>query len=106
MKHFAFINTPSVELERPPAAAAVISACAKSVGWTCDQFDFNLYLNHAVDLDTWQELEQYWRCKRLELTAVTKQKLTQVLDDFVDNIVSTNPDMVGGDVYLPTIVPL
>jgi radical SAM superfamily enzyme YgiQ (UPF0313 family) len=99
MKHFAFINIPSVELERPPAAAAVISACAKSVGWSCDQFDFNLYLNHAVDSDTWQELEQYWRCKRLELTPATKQKLDQVLGDFLDTVVSTNPDMVGVTVF-------
>ena len=99
MKHFAFINTPSVELERPPAAAAVISACAKSVGWTCDQFDFNLYLNHAVDSATWQELEQYWRCKRLELTDATQQRLDEVLSDFVDSVVATNPDMVGVTVF-------
>jgi hypothetical protein len=99
MKHFAFINTPSVELERPPAAAAVISACAKSAGWTCDQFDFNLYLNHAVDSATWQELEQYWRCKRLELSHLTRQKLDQALDDFINDVVATSPDMVGVTVF-------
>ena len=99
MKHFAFINTPSVELERPPAAAAVISACAKAAGWTCDQFDFNLYLNHAVEPVVWQELEEYWRCKRLELSAVTQAKLDEVLNDFIDSVVITKPDMIGITVF-------
>ena len=99
MKHFAFINTPSVELERPPAAAAVISACAKSVGWTCDQFDFNLHLNHVVDPATWQELEQYWRCKKLALTPETTAKLNLVLSDFIDSVVATKPDMIGITVF-------
>jgi hypothetical protein len=99
MKRFAFINTPSVELERPPAAAAVIAACVKSQGWLCDQFDFNLYLNHAVDQDTWRELEEFWRCKRLELTAPTQEKLDQVLESFINDVLSDDPDMIGVTVF-------
>lgn len=99
MKKFAFINTPSVELERPPAAAAVISACVKKVGWDCDQFDFNLYLNNTVDSETWQELEQYWRCKRLTLTDGTAKILKDTLEKFIDQVIAVNPDMVGVTVF-------
>jgi len=99
MKKFAFINTPSVELERPPAAAAVISACVKSQGWQCSQFDFNLYLNHAVDQSIWRELEEFWRCKKLELTASTQEKLDQVMESFIDQVLASDPDMIGVTVF-------
>jgi hypothetical protein len=99
MKKFVFINTPSVELERPPAAAAVIASCVKSVGWECEQFDFNLYLNQMVDANTWKELEEYWRCKKLELSEVTRQILDRTLDQFIQNVVDTSPDMVGVTIF-------
>lgn len=99
MKRLAFINTPSVELERPPAAAAAIAACARSAGWHCDQFDFNLYLNHAVDSDIWQEIEQYWRCKRLELSDPVQKTLNEVLQSFLDDVLASKPDMIGVTVF-------
>lgn len=99
MKTLAFINTPSVELERPPAAAAVIASCAKSVGWQCEQFDFNLYLNCETDAHTWNELEHYWRCKRLSLTAPVQKRFDELLQTFLDQVLANHPDMIGVTVF-------
>ena len=99
MKKFVFINIPSQELERPPAAAAAISACVRHVGWDCKVFDFNLYLNKNVDSDTWVALEQFWRCKSLELTPEINSKLQEVIDNFIVQIKEYNPDMIGISVF-------
>lgn len=96
---FAFVTLPSTELERPPAAAAVISACVRKAGWDCKIFDFNLYLNKAVDTATWTTLESYWRCKSLELDADTKNILDKVLESFIDLIKQYNPDMLGVSIF-------
>lgn len=99
MKRLALINIPSQELERPPAAAAALSACARNVGWDCKIFDFNLFLNSNVDTVTWRELEQYWRCKILSLPDSTKQKLDAVTDKFLNTIREFDPEMVGLSVF-------
>jgi len=99
MKKFAFVTLPSTELERPPAAAAALSACAKKVGWQCEIFDFNLYLNLRVDNQTWIELEEYWRCKRLALSEQTQTQLDQVTEEFIKTIKQYQPDMIGVSVF-------
>jgi radical SAM superfamily enzyme YgiQ (UPF0313 family) len=96
---FAFINTPSQELERPPAAAAAISACAKDVGWDAKVFDFNLYLNDNLPSDTWSTVEEYWRCKRLELEPSIKAELYRHIDLFLAQIKEYQPDMIGVTVF-------
>lgn len=99
MKRFAFINVPSQELERPPAAAAAISACVRSAGWECNVYDFNLFLHSNVNTEEWIELEQYWRCKKFNLEPATQNTLDEVINKFLDSIVEFNPDMVGLSVF-------
>lgn len=99
MKRLAFVTLPSTELERPPAAAAALSACARAVGWHCEIFDFNLWLNANVSNEVWIELEEYWRCKRLALSDTTEQELQRVTDEFLQQIKQYKPDMVGVSVF-------
>lgn len=99
MKRLAFISLPSTELERPPAAAAALSACAKKVNWNCENFDFNLFLNLNVNNDVWVKLEQYWRCKALELDNDTESELLRVIDLFFKQIKDYDPDMIGVSVF-------
>lgn len=99
MKKFAFINIPSQELERPPAAAASLSACIKHVGWDCRVFDFNLFLNSSVTGEVWSKLEEYWRCKLLTLDQETQDNLDRVIDLFLDQVSEYQPDMVGLSVF-------
>ena len=96
---FAFISIPSQELERPPAAAAAISACVRKAGWDCEVFDFNLYLNKSVDTATWVKLESYWRCKTLELDADVKETLDTVINSFIEHIREYQPDMLGLSIF-------
>lgn len=99
MNRFAFINIPSQELERPPAAAAALSSCIRSVGWDCKIFDFNLFLNKNVNSDTWKILEQYWRCKISSIDAVVQAELDRVLALFIVDIKNYNPTMIGLSVF-------
>jgi hypothetical protein len=99
MNRFAFINIPSQELERPPAAAAALSSCIRAVGWDCKIFDFNLFLHKNVNTETWIELECYWRCKSLELTPDARTRLEQVIDLFIQDVIQYQPDMLGLSVF-------
>jgi hypothetical protein len=99
MSRFAFINIPSQELERPPAAAAALSACVRSVGWDCKVFDFNLFLNKNVNSNTWTTLEQYWRCKSLSIEPAVRAELERVFDLFIQDIKDYAPDMLGLSVF-------
>ena len=82
MKKFAFINLPSQELERPPAAAALLSSIIRSIDWDCEIFDFNLFLNNNISERAWIELEDFWRCKSEQLTTSTRKELDNTFDKF------------------------
>lgn len=99
MKKFAFINIPSQELERPPAAPALLSSIIRSIGWDCKIFDFNLFLNKNVSTEAWVELEQYWRCKISILTENTKKELLDCLEKFTKELLDYSPDWVGVSVF-------
>ena len=99
MKRFAFINIPSQELERPPAAAALLSSVIRSIGWDCRIFDFNLFLNDSVDKQEWIELEQYWRCKIDIISDKTRKKLEDTFDLFQSELNQYAPDWIGISVF-------
>jgi hypothetical protein len=99
MKKFAFVSLPSMELEKPPAAAAALMSCVKEVGWECKIFDFNLFLNQNSEKSVWQELESYWRCKILVLSDSTQLALNTMTDLFFDQIIKYNPTMLGASVF-------
>lgn len=98
-KKFAFINIPSQELERPPAAAAAITSCMKSCGWDAKVFDFNLFLNANTNNDEWSEFEKYWRNKTENLSEHLKINLENNLDNFFKLIDFQNPDVIGISVF-------
>lgn len=99
MKRYAFINIPSQELERPPAAAALLSSVIRSIGWDCKVFDFNLFLNNTVSKKVWGELEEYWRCKREKLTNDAQTQLTISFEKFRQKIDDYDPQWLGISVF-------
>jgi hypothetical protein len=99
MKKYAFINLPSQELERPPAAAALLSSIIRSIGWDCRVFDFNIFLNDNVDKKVWADLENYWRCKSTELDHSSRKELENALEKFKKIIDQYDPDWIGVSVF-------
>lgn len=99
MKRYAFINIPSQELERPPAAAALLGSIIKSIGWDCKVFDFNLLLNDTVTKEVWSELEDYWRCKIDRVSSVSEKQLHQSLEKFIQQLYEYDPHWIGVSVF-------
>lgn len=99
MNKFAFINIPSQELERPPAAAALLQSVIKSIGWDCKVFDFNIFLNNEVDNETWSELESYWRCKIESISTLATKKLHTIFEKFTKQLQAYDPDWIGISVF-------
>ena len=99
MKKFAFINIPSQELERPPAAAALLSSIIRSIDWDCEIFDFNLFLNNNISERAWVELEDFWRCKSEQLTTSTRKELDDTFDKFLIELNNYNQDRIGISVF-------
>lgn len=98
-RKFAFINIPSQELERPPAAAAAITGCLKSCGWDAKIFDFNLFLNNNTNSDEWSEFEKFWRNRSEKLSDNLRLQLKESLDLFFKYIDDHKPDVIGISVF-------
>ena len=99
MKKYAFINIPSQELERPPAAAALLGSIIKSIGWDCRVFDFNLFLNDTVTKEAWSELEDYWRCKIEILSPDSETQLQDSFNKFMQQLDDYAPQWIGLSVF-------
>lgn len=99
MKKFAFINLPSQELERPPAAAALLGSIIKSMGWDCRIFDFNLFLNSNVYTDAWIELEEFWRGRIDKVSKDTKNQLSDTMEKFMLELSDYDPNWIGVSVF-------
>ena len=63
MNKFVFVTLPSVELERPPAAAGALAPIIKKAGLDPVIKDFALYLFKNLNYTITQKLEKYRRGK-------------------------------------------
>ena len=63
MNKFVFVTLPSVELERPPAAAGALVPVIEKAGLEPIVKDFTLYLFKSLEGTVIQKLEKYWRGK-------------------------------------------
>jgi len=63
MNKFVFVTLPSVELERPPAAAGALVPVIKKAGLEPIVKDFTLFLFKNLNHKIIQKLERYWRGK-------------------------------------------
>ena len=96
----AFINIPLQNLDFPPAAASLLTGIVeKRLGWDTKIFDFNMYLNSAVDNDTWLELEKYWRSNIDTISQETRQQLESTLDTFAVKVNDYDPDWLAVSVF-------
>lgn len=97
---FVFINLPSQELERPPAAASILTAIVKkNLGWQTKVFDFNLFLHSNVSITQWDELESFWRCRKDSLLEETHEVLKIVIEKFISHLEQFNPTVIAVSVF-------
>lgn len=97
---FAFINLPSQELERPPAAASLLTAIVqKNLGWNTRVFDFNLFLHSNVSTAEWDELESFWRCKKDSLSEKTNELLESVIGKFISELEQFDATVIAVSVF-------
>jgi hypothetical protein len=92
----ALIVCPSQELERPPAAAAALSAVIKANGVGYKIYDFNLSLYHDLGLDDWLACERYWR---VDVSRRLPQNFWSWLAAAIDNIKSNQHDLLAVSVF-------
>tara|TARA_R110000803_G_scaffold204952_1_gene271301 strand:+ start:1018 stop:2583 length:1566 start_codon:yes stop_codon:yes gene_type:complete len=99
MNRFVFVTLPSVELERPPAAAGALAPIIKKAGLEPVIKDFTLYLFNNVSNHIIQKLEKYWRGKSDTLDEESRNTLDEYLDIFIKDILSNKPTWIGISVF-------
>ncbi len=99
MSKFVFVTLPSVELERPPAAAGALVPVIEKAGLEPIVKDFTLYLFKSLQGTVIQKLEKYWRGKTDSLDKDTRAQLNSSLDYFIEDILNHNPIWIGISVF-------
>ena len=99
MNKFVFVTLPSVELERPPAAAGALVPVIEKAGLEPIVKDFTLYLFKSLQGTVIQKLEKYWRGKTDTLDKDTRAQLNKSFDNFIEDILNHNPIWIGISVF-------
>lgn len=99
MNKFVFVTLPSVELERPPAAAGALVPVIKKAGLEPIVKDFTLFLFKNLNHRVVQKLERYWRGKSDVLDDEAREALNTHLDIFIEDIMSHSPTWIGISVF-------
>ena len=99
MNKFVFVTLPSVELERPPAAAGALVPVIKKAGLEPIVKDFTLFLFKNLNHKIIQKLERYWRGKSDVLDDEARNALNRHLDIFIADIMSHSPTWIGISVF-------
>jgi hypothetical protein len=95
-KKVAIVTLPSQELERPPAAPAVLAGICQAQAVDYDIFDINIKLAHELNANDLLVSTDYWRTARnIKLPA----GVYSVFDSVINQIVNNGYDMVAVSVF-------
>ena len=95
-KRVAIVTFPSQELERPPAAPAVLGGICRHMGIDYTVFDINLQLAKRLTAEEFAEASDYWR------TAHDRPLPQRVFEEFdltIDTIIASGYDCVAVSVF-------
>lgn len=87
-----------MELERPPAAVAILVALARQQGCDVKVFDLNLSFYNDLDAEQWNAAERYWRLRQ-EPDPDTLERLNQLFDQYITDIQEWSADMLALSVF-------
>ena len=95
-KRVAIVTFPSQELERPPAAPAVLGGLCRHMGIDYTVFDINLQLAKKLTAEEFAEASDYWRTAHDRLLP---QRVFEEFDITIDNIIAAGYDCVAISVF-------
>lgn len=97
----ALVALPLQDLIRPPGVLAILAAACEehNVNYTVN--DVNLWLFRQLDLGTWNNINDNWNSVDPFTNRETDwyQKFLQLLQQYVDHLMSTGPDLITISVF-------
>lgn len=95
-KRVAIVTFPSQELERPPAAPAVLGGICRHMGIDYSVFDINLQLAKKLNKEEFDEASDYWRTAH---DRPLPQRVFEEFDITIDRIIADRYDFVAVSVF-------
>jgi hypothetical protein len=95
-KRVAIVTVPSMELERPPAAPAVLGGICRSMNVDYDIFDINLVLAKQLNEQDLKISTDHWRTAR---NVALPDSVYKIFDEVIDTIVGNQYDMIAVSVF-------
>ena len=95
-KRVAIVSLPSLELERPPAAPAVLGGICRAMNVDYDVFDINLLLAKKLDHEQMSDASDHWRTAR---DVALPQAVYELFDSVIDDIIAKKYDLVAVSVF-------
>lgn len=95
-KNVAIVTVPSLELERPPAAPAVLGGICKSLGVDYEIYDINLHLAKVLSEQEFRASNNYWRT---DPNAILDDVVIREFNNVIDEILSNNHDLIALSVF-------
>ena len=92
----AIVTLPSQELERPPAAPAVLGGICRHMGIDYDVYDLNLMLARKLDEEDFLEASDYWRTAH---DRPLPQRVYEYFDEVIDTIIAKRYDFISVSVF-------
>jgi len=87
-----------MELERPPAAVAILVAIARQQGCDVKVFDLNLSFYNDLDAEEWNAAEKYWRLRQ-DPSPDMLARIDRLFDQYIKSIQEWSADMLALSVF-------
>lgn len=94
----AIVCFPSMELERPPAAVAILVALARQQDCDVRVFDLNLAFYNDLDAAQWNAAEKYWRLRQ-DPGAEVYARIDELFAKYIKDIRTFSADMLALSVF-------
>lgn len=100
MVDVAIISLPRLDLTRPAIAPAILSSIASKNKMTSKIFDFALQIYQRTTKTEWEQFDLYWQLDiRHKLKSEHWKKINNLFDEFVAQVVSTQPKYIAISVF-------
>jgi len=100
MVDVAIVSLPRLDLTRPVIAPAILASIADNNKLTNKIFDFAMAMFESTSKEEWEQYDLYWQIDiNHKLKDSHWQKLNDLFDNFVDQVVDTMPKFIAISVF-------